>query len=475
MGEQNATIKELAGRVPIRAYVSYRQKNPENQEAIQLLEKQCATHQIDLIYDKKELENGDSIKAFMNEISAARCVYILLTPAYFESSYTLYELIAIHKWAVLDKRFVFPIRVTEQVTAYSWTAMKQYWENNEAVRNGLADLLNLASHDHETAWQAVDNAWKEILSPCLDKLKPSLENTDKATLLNQLGESTYAAIAAAIQLEREKLHIKVKSEIAQILKSNLIALDKLAAELELTNYDVDHVATTLVTQNDAIDSIARLTQVIESQKNILKGTPQWPECHFNAERLGGWLLLNSIDNVWWFNHQLQWQQSCHESFRTIELNHQPYIEVIVSRELLQCARYRRNEKGKVQPYSDIDRENMELVFDPDLAAQEKKFLQDIYRDLYKPVVIPEEIQELQDSIALQLDSVVRVRKGKPIYYLVSRNTMDGINAIPWFSDWSRQLDGKLQFIAIDTKTNKPSPCANPASLLNQFGYLLSLR
>ncbi len=307
MGEQNATIKELAGRVPIRAYVSYRQKNPENQEAIQLLEKQCATHQIDLIYDKKELENGDSIKAFMNEISAARCVYILLTPAYFESSYTLYELIAIHKWAVLDKRFVFPIRVTEQVTAYSWTAMKQYWENNEAVRNGLADLLNLASHDHETAWQAVDNAWKEILSPCLDKLKPSLENTDKATLLNQLGESTYAAIAAAIQLEREKLHIKVKSEIAQILKSNLIALDKLAAELELTNYDVDHVATTLVTQNDAIDSIARLTQVIESQKNILKGTPQWPECHFNAERLGGWLLLNSIDNVWWFNHQLQWQ------------------------------------------------------------------------------------------------------------------------------------------------------------------------
>ena len=89
MGEQTLNGKALVGKVPIQAYVSYRQKNPENQQAIQILEKHCAAHKIDLIYDKKELENGDSIKAFMNEIGAARCVYILVTPAYFESSYCL--------------------------------------------------------------------------------------------------------------------------------------------------------------------------------------------------------------------------------------------------------------------------------------------------------------------------------------------------------------------------------------------------
>lgn len=475
MGEQTVNGKALVGKVPIQAYVSYRQKNPENQQAIQILEKHCAAHKIDLIYDKKELENGDSIKAFMNEIGAARCVYILVTPAYFESSYTLFELITIHKAAELNQRFIFPIRVTENVSAYSWTAMKQYWETKEAIRNELARLLGLAANDHETAWQCVEAAWEAILTPFLDGINPSLENADKEAKLLGLSEATYERIATAIQQETEKLRTKVKSEIIQILKSNLIPLDKLAAELTLSNHDLDTIATSLVEHNDVIDSIVSLTRVVESQKAILTATPQWNECHFNAERLGGWLLLNSVDSVWWFNHQLKWQQSQHESFRTIVLNHQPYIEVVVSRELLQCARYKRNAKGKVQPYSDTDRENMELIFDASPSAQEKKFLQDIYRDLYKPDLIPEEIEELQESITLQLDSVVRVRKGKPIYYLVSRNTLDRIEAISWFNNWSKPLVGKLQFIALDNQANQPSPHSNPAALLHQFGYLLSLR
>jgi hypothetical protein len=149
--------------------------------------------------------------------------------------------------------------------------------------------------------------------------------------------------------------------------------------------------------------------------------------------------------------------------------------VVISRELLQCARFKRNAKGKVQPYSDSDRESMEFVFDASSTAREKKFLQDIYKDLYKPDSFPEDIQELQDDIALQLDSVLRVRKGKPIYYLVSPETMNMIEAISWFKDWSQQLAGKLQFICIDAKQNQQSPCSNPAGLLNQFGYLLSLR
>lgn len=474
MGEQTLNGKALVGKVPIQAYLSYRQKNPENQQAIQILEKHSAAHKIDLIYDKKELESGDSIKAFMNEIGAARCVYILVTPAYFESSYTLFELITIHKSAELDQRFIFPIRVTENVSAYSWTAMKQYWEAHEAIRNELARLLGLPANDHETAWQCVEAAWEAILSPFLDGLPPSLENADKEAKLLELSEATYEGIATAIQQETEKLCAKVKSEIIQTLKSNLIPLDKLAAELTLSNQDLDAIATSLVEHNDAIDSIVSLTRVVESQKSILTATPQWNECHFNAERLGGWLLLNSVDSVWWFNHQLKWQQSQHESFRTIVLNHQPYIEVVVSRELLQCARYKRNAKGKVQPYSDTERENMELIFDASPSAQEKKFLQDIYRDLYKPASIPEEIEELQESIALQLDTVVRVRK-KPIYYLVSRNTLDRIEAISWFNDWSKPLAGKLQFIALDNQANQPSPYSNPAALLHQFGYLLSLR
>ena len=149
MGEQNANVKALAGKVPILAYLSYRQKNPENTEAIQMLEKQCATCRIDLIYDKKELEEGASIKAFMNEIGAARCVYILLTPAYFESSYTLYELISIHQWAALDKRFVFPNRVTEKVSSYLWTEIECYWQADETIRNELARLLGFAANEHE--------------------------------------------------------------------------------------------------------------------------------------------------------------------------------------------------------------------------------------------------------------------------------------------------------------------------------------
>lgn len=475
MGEQNANIKALAGKVPIRAYLSYRQKNPENQQAIQILEKQCAEHQIDLVYDKETLKEGDSIKAFMYEIGAARCIYILLTPAYFESSYTLYELISIHQWAALDKRFVFPIRVTEKVSSYLWTEVERYWQADETIRNELARLLGFAANEHDRAWQKVENAWNDILAPFLDELHVSLETGDKEKLLQGIGEVTFDSVAAVIQQERETLHTKVKFEIMRILKSNLIPLDKLSAELGLGSQDAESIVESLVVQNDAIDSIARLTQVTESQKAILKGTAQWNECHFSAERVGGWLLLNSVDEVWWFNHQLKLMQSRNEPLRTIELNHQSYIEVVISRELLQCARFKRNAKGKVQPYSDSDRESMEFVFDASSTAREKKFLQDIYKDLYKPDSFPEDIQELQDDIALQLDSVLRVRKGKPIYYLVSPETMNMIEAISWFKDWSQQLAGKLQFICIDAKQNQQSPCSNPAGLLNQFGYLLSLR
>ena len=122
-----------------------------------------------LVYDKLEIKPGESIKAFMDELASARCIFIFLTPDYFESAYTLYELVTIDQWADLDRRFIHPIRVTENMNAYQWTNAKKYWAENEAIRDELARLLNT---DHEAAWQQIEAVWKNIISPYLDKLHP---------------------------------------------------------------------------------------------------------------------------------------------------------------------------------------------------------------------------------------------------------------------------------------------------------------
>ncbi|WP_292993224.1 toll/interleukin-1 receptor domain-containing protein [Nitrosomonas sp.] len=384
MTEQNNSTSKSANQIPITAYLSYRQRNPHNATALELLEKHCSDQAIQLIYDKEAIHPGESIKKFMDELASARCIFIFLTPDYFESSYTLYELVTIAQWADLDQRLIFPIRVTNDLTDYQTTAPREYWDKTERIRDKLACLLNTT--DHENAWKQVETAWNKIVSPYLEKLNVSLDSVDRESqskIVEKLVEAAKSEFMAAILEETKKLQSKIKFEITSILKKNLIPLDQLAKEIMPVTATSEAIAEKLITQISDKNAIAIITKAItEKKKSKAFNQQQWEECHYHATQIGGWLLINSVDPFWWFNHQLKMKQLAAKSVtRTYTLTHQPYLEVIVSRSMTRDARFQLDKEGKAQPANN----GFEVPFFDGISTDAivTQLLYPIYQDLHQ--------------------------------------------------------------------------------------------
>lgn len=475
MSEHNNSIGESANQIPITAYLSYRQRNPHNATALELLEKHCSDQHIKLVYDKQEIKPGESIKAFMDELASARCIFIFLQPDYFESAYTLYELVTIDQWADLDRRFIHPIRVTENMNAYQWTNAKKYWEENETIRDELARLLNT---DPEAAWQQIETVWKNVISPYLDKLHPSLEHGDKDKILGDYLIANWAAIQSAVAEEKELLHSTIKREVTEILKTNFVALDKLAREISLApGVTANDIAQHWVDESELENAIAVLTRVIQDKREKLKfsNPEQWGECHSQAIQIGGWLLINSVDPNWWFNHQLKMKQLSKKSIsRRYSLTHPPYIEVIVSRSLLQQARFKLDSQGNAQPANGND--DMALFDSISPNATEIQLLAPIYKDLHKSEQYPPEPQKLRDGIYTRAKSHFNVNR-RPIYYLMSEATLKLFENQTWYPEVSQRSAEYIQFVCFNQSPSKDtsSPYHDPKSLLDQYATLLSLK
>ncbi|OAI14089.1 MULTISPECIES: toll/interleukin-1 receptor domain-containing protein [Methylomonas] len=126
---------------PIHAYLSYRCKLQRDIDARNKLKAICEMQGIKLVYDEDETKEGDSLIEFMDDLTSARFVFLFLSPEYFQSAYTLYELVNINEWAEIEQRFILPIRISPAMTTYQWTAAKTYFENNDAIRNEFKRLL----------------------------------------------------------------------------------------------------------------------------------------------------------------------------------------------------------------------------------------------------------------------------------------------------------------------------------------------
>lgn len=492
MNEQNNPTCESANRIPITAYLSYRQDNPHNATALELLEKHCADQGIKLIYDKEAIRLGESIKKFMDELASAQCIFIFLTPNYFESSYTLYEFVTIAQWADLDQRFIFPICVTNDLTNYQTTASREYWDQTKKIRDELARLLNTT--DHENAWKQVETAWSKIVSPYLDKLNVSLDSVDRENqrkIVEKLVEAAKSEFMAAIQEETKKLQSKIKFEITSILKKNLIPLDQLAKEIMPVNATAEAIAEKLITQISDKNAIAIITKAItEKRKSKAFNQQQWEECHYHATQIGGWLLINSVDPFWWFNHQLKMKQLAAKSVtRTYTLTHQPYLEVIVSRSMTRDARFQLDKEGKAQPANN----GFEIPFFDGISADAivTQLLYPIYQDLHQSpnesltrlpsesiikIEPPSELNKLLKGIKSRANVRFSTFE-KPIYYLMSSITLELIEKQDWYSELLKDdLPNHLQFVSIKQSSvdNAGQPHNNQELLIEQYAMLLSM-
>lgn len=97
---------------------------------------------IELAFDAKEIKEGESITEFMDQLADAGFILILLTRDYFESAYTLHELLLISKRIKENKERLIPefVRLTDDITMSSITEIVEYWGEHKELRDELRRL-----------------------------------------------------------------------------------------------------------------------------------------------------------------------------------------------------------------------------------------------------------------------------------------------------------------------------------------------
>lgn len=479
MGEQNATIKELTDKVPIQAYISYRHCE-ETKQARDLLKKHCADHHIELIYDEKQLNIGDSITAFMDEIASAQCIFIFLTETYFDSEFTLYELIKINECRrdrKTNKPFIVPIKISG-IHNFSASNANGHWlrDENQECRDKLTAKLGSQVKSHDQTWDRIAEAFPEMLNPFLDKIYPSVE--DDASVLETRVNDVYAEIAAVIQKSKDKLIQDIKAKITQILNNRKpIFLNQLSSDLGFTSSDNETIARYLAEHEDVKGSINALTNVLKEQREVLfrSDSSKWFENHSIAEQLCGWLLIKTIDPVWWFNHQFKIYNIGKTFVSDIFLEEKAFIEIIISRFSFRYARYKRDNTGKAKPLT--ENTSINFIFDANSHALEESFLIALYKDLFGSGEAEKDITTLKDDIALKLKTRYH-EEGQCAYYLIDEMMAINLKTIQGIEKWLQDLSGKLRFISISDKMmqeEKQSPNSQQKALLFQIAEFLQIR
>lgn len=91
--------------------------------------------------DIKELNNWDSIKAYMNLIDKAECAVLLLSEAYLKSQNCMYEVLEVMRNAEYREK-IFPVVIERKIyTSIGRARYVRYWkEEFNALRNELSGL-----------------------------------------------------------------------------------------------------------------------------------------------------------------------------------------------------------------------------------------------------------------------------------------------------------------------------------------------
>ena len=471
---------QLEDDFPIHAYLSYRCKIKRDKDARDRLKVLCSKKNITLRYDESETEEGDSLIEFMEDLTSARCVFLFLSPEYFQSAYTLYELIKINEQADLDKRFILPLRLCNDMVDKYRTKAKKFWKSKKAEpeRDKLADLLK--ENNHDVLWQRIDSAWEAVVKPYLDELHASLESAKGDEVLDELLRKTQATVKEVINESTKILHNTLRDRIKAILvQRNINADDMFRKELELfpsddNNININNIVTKLVTETAVGEAIAILTRVVENKKVLLaNNSAEWTACFYDAIQLCGWLLLNSVDPAWWFCNEVKLKNTAKTSITGSFSLHDPnYIEVVISRSLLQNARYILGINNQPKPASHQKHDVM--CFDAQSSATKEALLTGIYRDI---VGEPSGNIDLLSKIVLRAKTHHKTEKGKFIYYLVKSEYLKVLQNASWYPEVQVQLAGYLQFICCDqpAKPNERSASVeDQEQLLDQIANLLSL-
>lgn len=271
---------------------------------------------------------------------------------------------------------------------------------------------------------------------------------------------------------------KIIAEIHPVIAGNTDLLAGLVKEIQLAaTATAPQVAKHLVqelTIGEAIGSLATVS--LDLEQPLLAKQERWQNYLHDVEQVCGWLLINSLDDEWWFNNEQC--AAFHRLTHELPLDEQAFVEIIISRNLVQQARYGLDGEGNLVP-TNASRINDTLLFDaitPD--ASYTQLLSLIYKDLRRSPTSPQNIGILLEEIGKTAKKLYERRKNKVIYYLVSSQYLDALkNSAEHFQNLEQQLNGYVQFICCvaNTSSNISASKEDQASLLEDVAIILRLK
>jgi|GEM_PF-2563945 len=494
-----------------KAFLSYRHNlAPEIAGKEALIQSVEADQTLELVFDKSVTEVGDSVTAFMEELIAARCVFVFISEDYFKSAYTLFELIAVHRHEEAARKVVLPVCLSEQmISVYDYTAIENYWNTQPSedeqdprkVQDVLATLLRTSGRTNGRILTSAEmlamirEAWEAIVFPYLNTLRDSDAAYDVTALIQKVVADYAQHAATECETTTAHHHNLIAEEIGFLLEDHPVIkaeLMKVSRALRRAGSldDTEFAKRLLGDSREAARSIGDLTNAAKQvRKKFGEDSETWSEVFGGIQKLCGYLLLNTIDPVWWFNQELELRrQAAHcVTGSGYQLDHVSFVEVVVSKELLSrdelCSpSFSHDPKGKysVVPSAgeaDHDYNNMMMFDAVNVDAVAHSLLGNIHQDLHPSKVAPADVGQLMNDIKDRAESIKNATAQRPVYYIVSHDYLQQIQAQPWFTDFEALLKGSLQFICCSQQTLSDNGSATKESqtqLLSAVGLLLDL-
>ncbi|MDO9311652.1 MAG: toll/interleukin-1 receptor domain-containing protein [Nitrosomonas sp.] len=127
---------------PVKVFVSYSWEQEKHTRIVDELEGLCRQRNIQLIRDKNEMQHGELIKEFMDQLSGGEHIITVFSDAYFKSKWCMFELLEVWRKGDFKDR-TYPIQaddcdlVDRNYRLSLVTHWKKLHEEEKAILDGL--------------------------------------------------------------------------------------------------------------------------------------------------------------------------------------------------------------------------------------------------------------------------------------------------------------------------------------------------